>query len=518
MNGLPFSITRYLCGQWTERTIFIYILINKQGYITDWSDNITPFYGLKLNTQQAADEQIVFLQGCLPYDSCEPLILDSVNFDTGRSADIHLIPAEEEELCVLLFDVTESTKLRQQLQQKSNDIALLYEQEKHSIRKLKQSYKQLERQKEISETANRAKTTFLQHINHDLKNPLNGILGFLQLLEMHDENPLDKDQQEYLQEIKNSSTYMLDLVNELLDIAKIESGRISINSELLTPATIVYDSINILKPIAEKNNITFINRINLNIPPIYTDPVRFRQIMINFLSNGIKYNNPDGCIIISSYITRQSKLRINIKDTGIGIKNDHLDKVFEAFERGDAEKTNIEGTGIGLNVCQQLAELMQGSVGVYSDLGCGSLFWIELPLEQKIINSASLENTQQTALYIDAEKISIDLTRDLINECSEYNVFAVKNVEKALESVEKQSISVIIIHTNSFKNDYLQILAQLQAHPIAKKIPVVAIFDTNTEAMEITAAMQAGFYDYISQPFDFTLTLELFERLKSIQE
>ncbi len=517
MNGLPFSITRYLCGQWTDRTLFIYVLVNKQGLITDWSDNITPFYGLKLNTQQTADEQLLFLQGCLPYDSAEPLILDSINFDTGRSADVHIIPAEDDELCVLLFDVTESTKLRQQLQQKSNDIALLYEQEKHSIRKLKQSYLRLERQKEISEAANRAKTTFLQHINHDLKNPLNGILGFLQLLEMHDENPLDKDQQEYLQEIKNSSAYMLDLVNELLNIAEIESGRISINSELLTPSAIIHDSMNILKPIANSNNIRFIDRINLNIPPIYTDPVRFRQIMINFLSNGIKYNNPDGCIIISSYIVNNTKLRINIKDTGIGIQNDHLDSVFEAFERGAAEKTNIEGTGIGLNVCQQLAELMQGSVGVYSDLGLGSLFWIELPLDTEIINSASLENIQHTALYIDHEKISIDLTRDLINECSEYNVFAAKNIEKALESIEKQTISVIIIHTQSFENEYLQMLKQLQAHPLAKKIPIIALFDIKTPAGEITAAMQAGFYDYINQPFDFTLTLELFERLKSIQ-
>lgn len=510
MNGLPFSITRYLCGQWTDRTIFIYVLINEQGFVTDWSDNISPFYGLELNNQQPAYEQLIFLQGYLPYKETSPLILDSVNFDTGRSADVHIIPAEDNEICVLLFDVTESTKLRQQLQQKGNELSLLYEQEKRSMSALKKNYKILQHQKELLEDSNRAKNKFLYHINHDLKNPLNGISGFLQLLQMCGK-PLDEEQKSYIEEIKNSSNYMLDLVNELLDIAKIESGHINIKPELLIPTTIINESINSLRPIAEKNNIFIINRISSNIPPLWIELLRFRQIITNFVSNSIKYNRNNGCIIIDSYIIKGSTLRITIKDTGFGIKPSQLEKIFDPFH------TEIDSAGIGLNVCKQLVELMQGSVGVYSDIDLGSLFWIELPLEKELdIQKTPSKNTQHKALYLDNDEMNANLMSNLISQCSECDLQVATNVNEMLNILDKQSISVIFINTESFKQKYLQILHNLRLHSTAKKIPVVAIFDIDNDALEINTAMQAGFHDYMIKPFDFNFTLDFFERLKSV--
>ena len=516
MDRLSFNMTRYLCGQWTERTLFIYILINKEGLITEWSENVTCFTGVKLNKKQAADEQLMFLQGFLPFENCEPVVLDSVNFDTGKSADIHIIPSENE-LCVLLFDVTEASKMRQQLQQKSNEISLLYEQERRSMHTLRENYKQLQHQKEILEESNRIKTKFLHHVNHDLKSPLNAILGYIQLLDMY-EKPLDEEQTEYVMEMEKASQYMLELVNELLDIAKIESGKITINNERLIPTTIVTDSISILRPIAEKNQIEFIVRMNHDIPLICVDPVRFRQVIINFLSNAIKYNHKDGCIIINAYVVKDSILRINIKDTGIGIDSEQLNKVFEAFERGKAENSGIEGTGIGLNVCKQLIELMQGSVGVYSYPGLGSMFWMELPLEKKHdTENFKLQNIKKYALYIDNERVGVHLMNNLINEFTDCQLLSANTLEQALEKLDKYSLSVILINCSSLKKQYLQILNKLQNYPQSKNVPIVAIFDDATEPVEIKKAMKAGFYDYLSKPIDFNFAIELFDRLKSIK-
>ena len=503
--GLPFNITRYLCGQWTERSFFAYILIDEQGFLSDWSDTIQPFYGLKLIKEQAANEQLIFLQGFLPYEDKEPFILNAVHFETERSANIHIVPSTHE-LCILFFDVTESSKLRQELQQSRNETQLLYEQEIRSMRTLKQSYNELHRQKELAEQANRSKSEFLQNITHDLKTPLTSVLGFAQLLESS-ETPLTEAQQRYVQAIKTSGEFQLELINDLLGAAKIGESKVKIYPEPTNITQLIEESMGLLKPLADKNNISFFNRLDKGNLEIFIDPKRFKQIILNLLSNAIKYNHPNGCIIISSYITPTNHLRVNIRDTGIGIEIEQRSKVFDVFERGMLENSDIEGTGVGLAVCKQLVELMQGSIDVYSDKGLGSLFWVELPINEQPIEHKEYNNHLQTVLYLEDQAVNIELMKHLLGQCSHSKLIDVSNLENALEVINNQSISVIII-SDGLKN-YLDIFQSLQKN---KTIPTIVLLDKETSTEQITVALKAGFCDYLIKPFDFHFTMALFNR------
>jgi hypothetical protein len=383
----------------------------------------------------------------------------------------------------------------------------------YSITLLQQNEQELLRLKDTAEAANRAKSIFLSKMSHELRTPLNAISGFAQLLELS-EQPLTEEQQDCVNEIKAGSEYLITLINELLDVAKIESGKIQLSKQSLNAANVINELIHLLKGICEKNQIAFINRLNFELPPIWADPTRFRQIMLNFLSNAIKYNRYNGCVIISNYLLNQNMMRITVKDTGIGIDSEHLDKVFEAYERGAAETSAIEGTGIGLHVCKQLAELMQGSVHVCSEINVGGCFWVDMPLDKNHIKINPLK-TRHNVLYIESEKNNIALMAHLLNQRANCNLFNASDLNSALQLLEIQNMSIILINAYSFKTHYLNFLTTLQNYPAIKNIPIVAIFDRTAEPVEIKKALQAGFYDYISQPFDFNFSMMVFDNLLS---
>jgi signal transduction histidine kinase len=513
--GLPFSITRYLCGKWAERTIFVYLIVNADGFLTDWSENITPFYGIKPNKTQPADEQLLFLQGFLPYQNEEVVVLEAVNFDTRRAADVHLVPAEAGEVCVLMFDVTASLELRRELQQKSNDIQLLYEQELQSFQSLKQAYQQAEKQRKAAEEANKAKTELLSKISHDLKTPLTAIIGFSQLLNLN-ESSLNEEQHDFVNEIEKAGNYLLGLINSLLDAAKYEHKKIELNPQLLNPIKEINDLLVLLKPIADKNQIALIDRMNKRLPNIWVDSMRFKQIMINFLSNAIKYNRQGGCVIVNNYLVDSHTMRISVKDTGIGIEIEQLDLVFEAYERGNAENSNIEGTGIGLNVCKQLAQVMNGAVGVCSNVDSGSLFWVDLPIDENFVITPTAP-LQYTVLYIDDNPINIDLIQNLLEYRDDYHLINISNLSAAVKLLilDNQIPDAILINVNFFKESYLEFVNLIKSHASSENIPIIPIFDKKTDPAEIKIALENGVYDYLYQPFDFGLTMILFNELVS---
>ena len=516
MNKLPTKILNYLSGQRTDRSICVYILADEKGLVVEWSGDIHALYDFKLAQKQKIEEQLIFLQGLLPFEDPTPLILDSVKFETGRSADIHIIPVEEGNLCILLFDVTESTNLQQALQQKGNELTLLYNQQKRSMQTLKKNYIKLQHQKELIDDANRTKNKFLYHVNQNLKNPLNGISGFLQLLSMSGQS-FTGEQREYIREIKNSSDSMLTLINELLNIAQIETGQVNLKPELIAPTAMINKTINNLKGVATKNKLSIISKTHSNFPPLWVEPLRFKQIIANFISNAIKYNREQGCILVNSYVVKKSILRITVKDTGVGIEPSRLENIFDVFHRNATELDDANGSGIGLSVCKQLTELMLGSVGVYSDIGLGSLFWMELPLEKETIRQEIQEkNIQYNALYFDKDDINFNLMKNLVGQCSDYQLQCATNESEMFSILGKNATSVIFINTENLNQEYLHILQRIKESSKIKKIPVIAIFNMESSPLEIKTAMEAGFYDYMIKPFDFNFTLELFDRLNAL--
>ena len=232
--------------------------------------------------------------------------------------------------------------------------------------------------KEEAERANLAKSEFLSSMSHELRTPMNSILGFAQILEL-DKDMLSEDQNSSIQYILEAGHHLLYLINEILDLAKIESGKIDCNIKKISLKAIINQCSNLTNKLAEKANVQ-IDYGNHQDYTIMADPHRIKQVLINYLSNAIKYNRPNGHVTINYQAVEENRLRINVIDTGIGINENDLEMLFQPFTRVGNKSTNIEGTGIGLVISKELMTLMNGTVGVSSIVGEGSTFWLEITL------------------------------------------------------------------------------------------------------------------------------------------
>ncbi|MBF0178665.1 MAG: response regulator [Magnetococcales bacterium] len=239
----------------------------------------------------------------------------------------------------------------------------------------------LTRAKEEAERANKAKTAFLSFMSHELRSPLNGVIGFCQLLELDPVEPLTPAQKESVAQIMSCGDHLLELINGLLDMARIEAGRVIPEMEVLNPASIMEHCLGMTTPLARKRfvSVSFVSK-ETPFPNIYVDPLRLKQILINLLSNAVKYNRKGGYITVTHRATREGLLEISIADSGRGIPKEQWDQVFKPFHRLGAEKIGIEGSGIGLNITKTLVEAMGGHIGFNSEPEKGTRFWVTFPI------------------------------------------------------------------------------------------------------------------------------------------
>lgn len=261
------------------------------------------------------------------------------------------------------------------LLQKTN-VAILKE---HNINiTLEKNIKKRKRAENKAKKSNQAKSEFLSSMSHELRTPINAILGFSQLIEIAAEDDLTK---ENIREVINAGNHLLELINEVLDLSTIESGNIELSIASHNFNKLLTDCLSIIKPAADKQSILIINNVHsLSDISINVDKRRFKQVLLNLLSNAIKYNSKSGKIIIDCSTIEGNMLCLSITDTGKGLTAAQKNNLFKPFERLGAERTHIEGTGLGLIISKDLIELMGGTIGVESEVGKGSRFWIQVPL------------------------------------------------------------------------------------------------------------------------------------------
>jgi len=396
------------------------------------------------------------------------------------------------------------------------------------ITKLKKFEKQLTNEKikaqkaqQIADNANQAKSEFLSSMSHELRTPLNSILGFAQMLDFNPNEPLSINQKEQVDLITQGGEHLLALINDILNLSKIEAGKLELSMETVSLTEIVEECMPLISEMAEKRGIT-ISIDNERELKVYADRIRLKQILLNLLSNAIKYNRENGCITINIKYQFENRIYIGVTDTGYGIPDNKLNQLFIAFSRLGAENSAIEGTGIGLVLSRAMVEQMGGSIGVQSTEGEGSTFWIELALANEISISSSdikkfkldkeLDSLNGTLLYVEDNPQNLKLMTLFISYLKGIELIIAENGEDGLKLAKESRPDMIILDINLPGMSGIEILNILKSNQITSNLPVFALSAAVTN-IDIQKAMDAGFLKYLSKPVQFD---ELTAVIKSV--
>ena len=370
---------------------------------------------------------------------------------------------------------------------------------------------ELESAKLAAEKANLAKSDFLSSVSHELRSPLNAILGFAQLMES-DSTPPSPSQKESINQILQAGWHLLKLINEILDLARIESGKLSLSPEPLSMAEVMLECQAMIESQAQKRGIS------MTFPPfdipyfVHADRTRVKQVLINLLSNAIKYNKARGTVVVDCFASTPERIRVSVKDTGEGLPPEKLEQLFQPFNRLGQETSAEEGTGIGLVVAKQLVELMGGVIGVESTVGVGSLFWIELiadvepqhaveedeptaVVQPRLPNGARL----RTMLYVEDNPANLTLVEQIIARRPDLRLLTAVTGHRGIEIARVSQPEMILMDINLPDISGIEVLKILRADPATAHIPIVAL-SANAMPRDIEKGLAAGFFRYLTKP------------------
>jgi len=369
----------------------------------------------------------------------------------------------------------------------------------------------LESAKSIAEKANLAKSDFLSSMSHELRSPLNAILGFAQLIDSGSP-PLTPRQKSNIDQILLAGWYLLDLVNEILDLALIESGKLLLSLEPMSLNEVMSDCQAMIEPQAQKSGIS------LTFPQfdrtyfVKADRTRVKQILINLLSNSIKYNRAGGTVVVNYSANTAERIRISITDTGEGLSVENLSQLFQPFNRLGREAGTEEGTGIGLVVSKRLVELMGGAIGAESTVGKGSVFWIELNRtnaphmaldddKSLAIGPAkiSADTPLRTLLYVEDNPANLLLVENLLERRPDIHLLSAQDGLRGIEVAHASLPDVILMDINLPGISGIQALKILRKDPTTARIPVIAL-SANAMPRDIAKGLEVGFFRYLTKP------------------
>lgn len=381
--------------------------------------------------------------------------------------------------------------------------------------------------KNESDKANLAKSEFLARMSHELRTPLNAILGFTQLLDI--DKTLSVTSKEFSNEIHKAGHHLLSLINDILDLAKIEAGRINIELKTASLKDIINECANLIIPLAQQSNSDFIYDTDaIQDISIETDPTRLTEVLLNLLSNAVKYNSENGTITFEAKLLNNNRLRISVTDTGDGLSKSQQQMLFKPFERLGAECTKIEGTGIGLVISKHIIEILDGNIGVDSKIGEGSTFWVELDYidvtdkkdiesisatKSNVIDFTGIKNKTYDILYVEDNLSNVRLMEYVLNEYSFIKLRVALTAEAALDMIKDNEPDLMIFDINLPGMNGFQLLEKTRTIKKYEGTPIFAM-SANAMARDIELALSQGFTQYMTKPIDVPHFLRnLFEHL-----
>lgn len=370
-----------------------------------------------------------------------------------------------------------------------------------------------------AEKSNNAKSEFLSSMSHELRTPLNAVLGFAQLMQLNPKVPLQPEHSDAVDQILKAGHYLLELINEILELSRIEAGRVSLSIEEIDPGDVIAECLAYIEPLAQKHGITVDTNVSVQGSfTLNTDRTRFKQVLLNLLSNAVKYNSENGLVTFTVRSMGAGLVRFSVTDTGPGITVDDQPKIFEPFSRLGVETSNIEGTGIGLTIARKLAELMGGELGFESAPGIGSTFWLELPGTETGLAPSKSQKTYaekipkmpvgtHKVLYVEDNPDNLSLMEQVIDMVEGVELVSAHTGELGIEMAEIHLPSAILMDINLPGINGDEAMKRLRAIKETKDIPIIAV-SANVIPHDIKAALDAGFDAYITKPINLVDVIE----------
>jgi len=394
---------------------------------------------------------------------------------------------------------------------------------------------ELEKAKAIAESANQAKSAFLSSMSHDLRTPLNAILGFTQLLIAQASILTEKSINEYCSYILKAGEHLLALINEVLDLAKIESGAVSLSLESVALKGLFIECHELVQPLANKQGIQLTFDYD-DAMHVMADRIRLKQVLLNLVSNAIKYNREAGSVVVSCKTSADQNTVISVRDTGMGLAPVQLKQLFQPFNRLGQEASTIEGTGIGLVVTKRLIELMKGDIGVESVVGTGSTFWIALPSANvrlpdpeeyqvavsEVRPATDVDGPVKTILYVEDNPVNLTLVEAIFSGRQDIRLLSAADANFGIALARAHQPTVILMDLNLPGLSGGEALSILRQDTLTAHIPVIAL-TANAMQKDIEKGLAQGFFRYLTKPIkikEFLETLDLAiveaaERLKA---